>query len=382
MSSKLFSKLQVSLACCLLIISSQVLAVPVPSAPSLDARSFVLVDFNSNKILAEKNSDLKLAPASLTKIMTAFVVFREINQGNLNLEESARISEKAWRTPGSRMFVEVNKRVTVSDLLHGMLVQSGNDASVALAEHIAGDESTFAEMMNQHALKLGMKNSNFVNSTGLPHENHYTTAADLAILSRALIAESPELYKLNAIKEFTFNGITQKNRNKLLWRDPTVDGIKTGHTEAAGYCLVASSVRDNMRLISVVMGTESIEARNNDNQALLNYGYRFYKTHLLYKADQILANTRVWKGAHKTVSVGLNEDLFITIPRNQYKNLDASLELNSYITAPIKKGEIVGTANVTLNGDAITNVPLFALNAIEEGTMFDILKDEVLLLLE
>ncbi|AGS39045.1 MAG: D-alanyl-D-alanine carboxypeptidase (penicillin-binding protein 5/6) [Cycloclasticus pugetii] len=363
-------------------LSSQAIALPIPSAPNLKARSYHLTDFHSGTVLASKDPDLKLAPASMTKIMTALIVFRELNHGNLNLDDQVRISEKAWRTPGSRMFVEVNKFVTVDDLIHGMLVQSGNDATVALAEHIAGDESTFAQLMNQVAKDLGMKNSHFTNSSGLPDEQHYTTARDLSVLTRALIIESPELYKINAIKSFSFNGITQQNRNKLLWRDSTVDGVKTGHTEDAGYCLVSSAVRDNMRLISVVMGTDSVAARNDINQALLNYGYRFYKTHLLYKAQQSLTTTRVWKGAIKSLPVGLAKDLYLTIPRNEYKSLDASLELNPQLIAPIKKGQLVGNAVIQLKGDIIAKRPLIALQDIPEGSFMDILKDEALLLLE
>jgi len=365
-----------------LLLSSQVFALPIPSAPELNARSYSLIDFHSGEVLASKNTDLKLAPASMTKIMTALIVFRELSHGNLSLTEKVRISEKAWRTPGSRMFIEVNKFVSIDKLLHGMLVQSGNDATVALAEHIAGDEATFAQLMNQVGKELGMQNSHFMNSSGLPHKNHYSTAKDLSILTRALIAESPELYKINAIKEYTFNGITQKNRNKLLWRDSTVDGVKTGHTEDAGYCLVSSAVRDNMRLISVVMGTDSVEARNDTNQALLNYGYRFYKTHLLYKSQQTLNNTRVWKGAQKTLQVGLAEDLYLTIPRNQYKKLDASLKINPQLIAPIKQGQQVGSAVIKLKGEIIEQRPLIALQAIGEGSFMDILKDEALLMLE
>jgi len=365
-----------------LLLSSQVLALPIPSAPELKARSYNLIDFHSGRVLASKNEDLKLAPASMTKIMTALIVFRELSHGNLSLTEKVRISEKAWRTPGSRMFIEVDKFVSIDKLLHGMLVQSGNDATVALAEHIAGDEATFAQLMNQVGKELGMQNSHFMNSSGLPHKNHYSTAKDLSILTRALIAESPELYKINAIKEYTFNGITQKNRNKLLWRDSTVDGVKTGHTEDAGYCLVSSAVRDNMRLISVVMGTDSVEARNDTNQALLNYGYRFYKTHLLYKSQQTLNNTRVWKGAQKTLQVGLAEDLYLTIPRNQYKKLDASLKINPQLIAPIKQGQQVGSAIIKLKGEIIEQRPLIALQAIGEGSFMDILKDEALLMLE
>jgi len=365
-----------------LLLSSQAIALPIPSAPNLKARSYHLTDFHSGTVLASKDPDLKLAPASMTKIMTALIVFRELNHGNLSLNDQVRISEKAWRTPGSRMFVEVNKFVSIDDLIHGMLVQSGNDATVALAEHIAGDESTFAQLMNQVAKDLGMTNSHFINSSGLPDEQHYTSARDLSILTRALIIESPELYKINAIKEFTFNGITQQNRNKLLWRDSTVDGVKTGHTEDAGYCLVSSAVRDNMRLISVVMGTDSVAARNDTNQALLNYGYRFYKTHLLYKAQQSLTSTRVWKGATKSLPVGLSKDLYLTIPRNEYKLLDASLELKPQLIAPINKDQLVGTAIIQLKGDIIAKRPLIALQEIPEGSFMDVLKDEALLMLE
>jgi len=363
-------------------LSTHVSALPIPSAPDLKARSYHVTDFNSGTVLASKNPDLKLAPASMTKIMTALIVFRELRHGNLKLDESVRISEKAWRTPGSRMFIEVNKVVSIDDLLHGMLVQSGNDATVALSEHIAGDEATFAQLMNQVAKELGMINSHFMNSSGLPDDEHYTTAKDLSILTRALIAESPELYKINAIKEFTFNGITQQNRNKLLWRDSTVDGVKTGHTKDAGYCLVSSAVRDNMRIISVVMGTDSVEARNDTNQSLLNYGYRFYKTHLLYKAQQSLNATRVWKGSQKTLSIGLAKDLYLTIPRNQYKNLDASLEIQPQLMAPIQKGQQVGVAVIKLQGETLTSRPLVALQQINEGSLMERLKDDALLMLE
>lgn len=365
-----------------LLLSSYALALPVPSAPDLKARSYHVIDFHSGKVIASKNADLKLAPASMTKIMTALIVFREINQGNLLLDEKVRISEKAWRTPGSRMFIEVNKFVSIDDLLHGMLVQSGNDATVALAEHIAGDEATFAQLMNQVAHELNMSNSHFINSSGLPDKDHYTSARDLAILTRALIAESPELYKINAIKKFSFNGITQQNRNKLLWRDSTVDGVKTGHTEDAGYCLASSAVRENMRLISIVMGTDSIEARNDTNQALLNYGYRFYKTHLLYKANQSLSSTRVWKGEQENLDVGLTEDLYLTTPRNQYKNLKASLQLQPQLIAPVKLNQTVGSAIIKLNGETLATRPLVALNTVAEGSLIQIVKDELLLLLE
>lgn len=365
-----------------LFFSSQLLALPIPSAPDLDAKSYHMIDFQSGEVLASKNPDLRLAPASMTKIMTALIVYREINLGNLSLTEKVRVSEKAWRTPGSRMFIEVNKFVSIDDLLHGMLVQSGNDATVALAEHIAGDEATFAQLMNQVAKQLGMTNSHFINSSGLPDDEHYSSARDLSILTRSLIKESPTLYKINAIKTFTYNGITQQNRNKLLWRDESVDGVKTGHTEDAGYCLVSSAVRDDMRLISVVMGTDSIAARNNVNQALLNYGYRFYTTHLLYKSQQTLADARIWKGAQQQLPVGLADDLYLTVPRNQYKNLDASLELLPHLTAPINKNQTVGTAIIKLNAEIIAQRPLVALQDIAEGSLMQVLKDKALLLFE
>ena len=366
----------------LLLFVIQTHAAIVPSSPKLDARSYHLVDFHSGKVLVSKNSHLKLAPASLTKIMASLIIFREINQGNLQLDDKVRVSEKAWRTPGSRMFIEVNKFISIDELLHGMLVQSGNDATVALAEHVAGDEATFAQLMNQAAKELGMSNSHFKNSTGLPDKDHYTTAHDLAILSRALIKEAPELYKLNAIKEYTFNGIKQQNRNKLLWRDDSVDGIKTGHTEDAGYCLVSSAVRDNMRLISVVMGADSVEERTNDNQTLLNFGYRFYKTHLLYKAQQKLTDARIWQGTQKMLPVGLADDLYLTIPRNQYKELDASLEIQPQLMAPMQQDSVVGTAHIKLKGKTISKQPLIALQSVPEGSMFQILKDKALLMLE
>jgi D-alanyl-D-alanine carboxypeptidase (penicillin-binding protein 5/6) len=280
------------------------------------------------------------------------------------------------------MFIEVNKKVSIGDLLHGMIIQSGNDASVALAEHVAGDESTFAELMNQHAKRLGMANSHFENSTGLPHENHYTTARDLSLLTRALIKETPDYYAWHAIKEFTYNGITQHNRNKLLWRDSTVDGVKTGHTEDAGYCLVASAVREDMRLISVVMGTKSEESRANENQALLNYGYRFFKTHRLYQAGEVLNYSRIWKGAQDTIPVGLTEDLYVTIPRKHFEELDAKLTVDQLIIAPVETGKTLGSVRVTLKGEEIVNLPLKALGSVQEGSLFQRLKDEALMLLE
>ncbi len=354
----------------------------IPAAPNVAAKSYVLLDFNSGKVLANKNADLTLSPASLTKIMTVYVIFRELQNGHLSLDEKVTISKKAWQTPGSRMFVEVNKQVAIEDLLQGVIVQSGNDASVALAEHVAGDEATFSAMMNQHAERLGMVNSHFENSTGLPSENHYTTADDLAILTTAVIREFPEYYKWDSQKEFTYNKITQPNRNKLLWRDNSVDGVKTGYTEDAGYCMVASAKREGMRLISVVMGTASANARANESQTLLNYGFRFFETHMLYQGLETLSEPRIWKGDSKQAPMGLESDLYVTIPRRHYNDLKAEINIDNKIVAPIKKGQTFGFVNVSLAGEVIANKPLVALKAIGKGGFVDRLYDEALLLLE
>ncbi|MEJ2609030.1 MAG: D-alanyl-D-alanine carboxypeptidase [Candidatus Thiodiazotropha sp.] len=357
-------------------------ATPLPLPPEISASGYLLIDFLSGKVLAEKDASKRLAPASLTKIMTAYTVFHELKQGNINLEDTVLISEKAWRTPGSRMFVEVGKRVKVINLIKGMIIQSGNDACVALAEHIAGSESTFAELMNNHARRLGMLDTHFINATGLPHENHYTTASDIAKVAAATIHEFPEYYTWYSDKSFVFNEIEQHNRNKLLWRDNSVDGIKTGHTKAAGYCLVASAKRENMRLITVVMGTQSEEARAKSSQTLLNYGFRFYETHQLYSAGEVLNRTRIWKGAQEQLPLGLSEDLNVTIPRHQYKNLSANLEIDPKIMAPVKEGQSLGQVRVTLNGDPITSASLVALKAIADGNIWQQIKDSALLWLE
>ncbi len=354
----------------------------IPPAPSVAASSFMLLDFNSGKILAEKNADKKLSPASLTKIMSVYVIFRELENEHLTLDEKVTISKKAWQTPGSRMFVEVNKQVSIENLLQGVIIQSGNDASVALAEHVAGDENTFAAMMNQHAERLGMVNTHFKNSTGLPSDNHYTTARDLSLLTAAVIKEFPEYYRWDSAKEFTFNNITQPNRNKLLWRDKTVDGVKTGYTEEAGYCMVASAKREDMRLISVVMGTASANARANESQTLLNYGFRFYETHRLYQGHETLTETKIWKGESKELSMGISEDLYVTVPRRHYKDLKAELNIDKKIIAPVKEGDVFGSVNVSLAGELIVQQPLIALRTINEGSFVQRLYDEALLYLE
>jgi D-alanyl-D-alanine carboxypeptidase (penicillin-binding protein 5/6) len=356
--------------------------IATPAAPTIAASGYILMNHNTGMVLAENNADVKLAPASLTKIMSVYVVFREIANGHLHLDDLVTISQKAWQTPGSRMFVEVGNQVKVEDLLKGVIIQSGNDASVALAEHIAGDEATFANMMNQHAQRLGMKNSHFEDSNGLPIENHYTTARDLAILTQALVKEFPEYYRWFSQKEFTFNNIVQHNRNQLLSRDETVDGVKTGFTDAAGYCLVASALRNDMRLISVVMGASSPNARANENQNLLNYGFRFFESHKLYQGKTSLAEARIWKGDTKNIQLGLSEDLYASIPRGHYNDLKAALVIDKKITAPVKEGTKLGTVNVTLKDEVIANKDLIALKTVEQGNFIQRIYDSAMMMLE
>ena len=374
---------------CLIFIISHLFAastlaapLPIPKAPSTGAKSFIIQDFESGRVLAEKDSDLSVEPASITKLMTAYVVFHELQAGNITLGDMVTISEKAWRTPGSRMFVEVNKRVSVEDLLQGMIVQSGNDATMALAEHIAGSEETFAALMNRHAEEIGMTGSHFINTTGLPDENHYMTAKDIALLATRLIEKYPQYYHWYSQKEFTFNDITQYNRNKLLWRDESVDGLKTGFTDSAGYCLVTSAKKDGMRLITVVLGTENANARVDASQALLNYGFRFFETHKLYDAGTQLTTSRIWKGSTDTVPLGLDQTLHVTIPRGQYKSLDASISIDDRITAPVNEGQSLGSVQVKLGDEVVADKPLVSLQMIGEGSFWQRISDEALLYLE
>ena len=357
-------------------------ATPAPAPPTVAASGYLLIDIDSDQVLAAKNAEQRLEPASLTKIMTSYVLFREIASGSVKLSDEVLISEKAWKTPGSRMFIEVNKRVSVEDLLKGMIIQSGNDASVALAEHVAGSEEAFANLMNDHARRLGLQDTHFVNATGLPDPDHYTTPHDIVLVTEATIREFPELYKLYAIKEFTFNDIRQHNRNNLLWRDDSVDGVKTGHTEAAGYCLVASAKREGMRLVSVVMGTASEKARLDESLSLLNYGFRFYETHRLYAAADRLSRTRVWMGENEEVSLGLAKDLYVTIPRRQYDRLNARTDVQPQLQAPLSKGQKVGEVVVELDGEVITRQPLVALEDVPEGGIWRQAVDTVLMMLE
>jgi D-alanyl-D-alanine carboxypeptidase (penicillin-binding protein 5/6) len=368
----------------LLLIVSALRAepLPVPKAPSIGANAFILEDFDSGRIIADKDSNKPVEPASITKLMSAYAVFKELRSGKITLGDMVTISEKAWRTPGSRMFVEVGKQVSVEDLIQGMIVQSGNDATVALAEYVAGSEDSFAALMNRHAEALGLKDTHFVNSTGLPDPQHYMTARDIALLAAAIIREFPEYYKWYSQKKFTFNDITQYNRNKLLWRDESVDGMKTGHTDSAGYCLVTSAKKDDMRLISVVLGTDSEKARADASQALLNYGFRFYETHKLYDAGQQLATARVWEGATDTVSLGLDSPLYATVPRGQYKALTASMTINNRIMAPVSKDEQLGSVQVQLGDEIIAGKDLVALQGIGEGSFLQRIVDKALLYFE
>jgi D-alanyl-D-alanine carboxypeptidase (penicillin-binding protein 5/6) len=345
-------------------------ARPVPAAPQLGAESYLLMDFNSGRILVEKNPDLQVEPASITKLMTSYVVFRELDEGNITLDETAAVSERAWRTGGSRMFIEPDMQVTVEDLIRGMIIQSGNDACVALAEHIAGSEEAFASLMNHYADVLQMTGTHFMNSTGLPDPQHYTTARDIVLLSAAIIGEFPEYYAWYSEKEFTFNSIRQHNRNTLLWRDPAIDGLKTGHTEAAGYCLASSAKRDGMRLLSAVMGSSSESSRASESQTLLNYGFRFFETVQLYQAEQELARAHVWKGMTEEVTLGLEQPLFATIPRGRYDDLDAQVEIQTELSAPLEAGVTVGKISVHLGDELIADRGLITLGAVEEAGFF------------
>lgn len=354
----------------------------IPSPPRINASSYLVVDYHSGNPVVNRNAGQRVEPASLTKIMTVYVAARELAAGKIGLEDEVVVSDKAWRMTGSRMFIEVDKTVTVKELLYGIIIQSGNDASVSLSEHIAGDEDAFVQVMNQQARALGMVNTNFVNSTGLPHPDHYTTAQDLALLSRAMIRDYPEIYALHAQREFTYNGVKQKNRNSMLWRDPSVDGIKTGHTQTAGYCLVASAVRGGMRLISVVMGAAEENDRLNMTQALLNHVFRFYETHKLYAAREAIRSGRIWKGEQDFVELGLAQELYITIPRGAYKRLEAVAELDPAIIAPVNTGDILGKLMISLEGREVVTRPLIALRTVGSGNMLSRLKDDIRLLFE
>lgn len=356
--------------------------VAIPSPPQLNAKAYILIDVNSGKIIAEKNSEKKLPPASLTKIMTLYVVSSALNNNQLKLSDTIRISKKAWKTGGSRMFVKEGDNVSVEDLLKGIIVDSGNDACVALSEYLGGSEEGFSDIMNQHAKALGMANSHFTDSTGLPDPKHYSTAKDLAILGRALVQDFPQYYHWYKQKWFTYNGIRQPNRNRLLWRDKQVDGIKTGHTNEAGYCLVSSAVQNNMRLLAVVLGSPSESARADDSQKLINYGFRFYETYKLYEKGQAVTELPLYKGTADSIKVGLSAEEYVTIPTGEYKNLSIHSKVPSYLKAPINKGDQIGELIIQLNDTHIDSKPLYALDSVEKGGFFKRMKDSVSLTLK
>ena len=366
-----------------LLSFNQAFAVkPVPAPPDVAAKNYFVIDFASGKVLAEKDPDKKIEPASITKLMTSYVVYKEIDAGRLSMDDMVEISEKAWRMGGSRMYVDVNTSVSVHDLMKGLIIQSGNDASVALAEHIAGTEEAFVQLMNQYAHDMGMDNTHFVNCTGWPDKEHLTTARDIAILSAAIITEFPEHYTWYAEKEFTYNDIKQYNRNKLLWRDDSVDGIKTGHTESAGFCLVSSAVRSDMRVIAVVLGTDSKKARANVSQALLNYGFRFYESHTLYDAGEVLSRPRVWSGEFETLTVGLDKDLAVAIPRGSYDELDATMDIDKNIEAPVATGQQIGVEKMSLGGKVLETMPWVALETVNGGGFIQQAEDYLLRMLD
>jgi|TARA_B110000908_G_scaffold128787_1_gene151265 D-alanyl-D-alanine carboxypeptidase (penicillin-binding protein 5/6) len=355
----------------------------IPAPPSIAASGYILIDADSGRVITEKNADEKLPPASLTKLMTSYVLSYELAEGNVANTDMVTISENAWaQNPtfagSSLMWIEVGKQVNLKDLHKGVVISSGNDASVAVAEHLAGSESAFADVMNQHAALLGMTGSNFVNAHGLPDAEHYMTARDLAILSKAIL-KYPEEYALYSQPDYTYNNITQTNRNRLLWKDDSVDGLKTGHTEEAGFCLVSSAKRNGMRLISVVMGAKSQSAREIESQKLLSYGFRYFETHPLYSAGDALTATKIWAGASDSLSLGVERDIHLTIPRGKHKDIEAVMDLAEFIKAPVSAGNEYGELVIRLDGEELLREPLFALESIEQGGIFKRLWDAIVL---
>jgi D-alanyl-D-alanine carboxypeptidase (penicillin-binding protein 5/6) len=359
-------------------------AIIVPSPPQVAAKAYLLVDASSGEVLAEHNADMPLPPASLTKMMTSYILAKEIHEGRVSESDMVVISENAWsQNPlfagSSLMWIEPGMDVSIEDLQWGIIISSGNDATVAVAEHVAGSEAVFADMMNAHAEKLGMVDTYYINSHGLPHPEHVTTARDLATLAKAMINEHPEQYAIYKEREFTYNDIKQYNRNTLLGEDPTVDGLKTGHTKEAGYCLVASAERRGMRLISVVMGTSSTRARKNETRSLLNYGFRFFATSTVFEAMQELEKPRIWKGQQDYVSTGLLEEVVLTLPRGKKKHLATAVELADELVAPVAVGDVLGTVTLSLDGETVYRGPVVALEAVEPGGFFARLWDMVLM---
>ena len=353
--------------------------LPVAPAPQLDAKAWLLMDLQSGQVLAAQNADRRMEPASLTKLMTAYLSFAAIKQGQLKLTDIIPVSTKAWKTEGSRMFVEPNKPVTVDELLHGMIIQSGNDATVALAEDIGGSEAGFVIMMNKEAQRLGMSHTHFVTATGLPDPQHYTTAHDLSLVASAIMRDFPEFAPLFAMKEYRYNNITQPNRNRLLWSDPSVDGMKTGHTESAGYCLIASAHRGSRHLLAIVLGTNSDNLRASESQRLLNYGFQFFDGIKLYGANQPIASLKVWKGKQSTVKVGFTHDIYLSVLRGRSKDLKTTLTTRQPLLAPLAMGQTVGTLTVSLDNVVLAQYPLQVLEQVDVASVFGRVWDSLML---
>ncbi|HZN26457.1 MAG TPA: D-alanyl-D-alanine carboxypeptidase family protein [Burkholderiales bacterium] len=366
----------------LLLAPALLYAQQVPSPPPLAAKAYVLADYNSGQVLVAQNPQQRIEPASLTKLMTAYVTFNALKQKTLRPDQIVPVSARAWKSEGSRMFIEPNRPVSVEELLKGMIVQSGNDACIALAEAVAGSEEVFAQMMNREAQRLGMKNTNFVNSTGLPHPQHYTTGHDLSLLAMAIVRDFPEYYPLYSLKEYRYNNITQSNRNRLLWADPTVDGMKTGYTENAGYCLITSARRGPRRLISVVLGTNSESGRATESQKLLNYGFQFYDTVRLYEKNHPVSTVKVWKGGANQVKAGFPYDMYLSIPKGVADKLKATVETQQPLLAPIAAGQKIGVLRVELEGKPYGEFPVVALEEVGIAGIFGRGWDSLRLLLK
>jgi D-alanyl-D-alanine carboxypeptidase (penicillin-binding protein 5/6) len=357
-------------------------AVVKPTPPAIKARAYILQDYDSGTVLVEVNADEPMEPASLTKMMTVYVALAQLADGKFQMDDLVRISKKAWKMGGSKMFIEVGKQVPVEDLLKGIIIQSGNDASVALAEFVAGDEFAFADLMNQYARQLGMTNSNFVNASGLPQPEHYSTARDMANLAVALIRDFPVHYPLHAVRSYTWNNITQYNRNPLLRRDDSVDGVKTGHTQSAGYCLVASAKQGDMRLVSALMGSASEDSRLTETQALLRYGFRFFETNRVYESGTPITRVRVWQGQSEQLEMGIADDLYLTVPRGQLGKLATGIVVEEKILAPVHVGQQLGVVSISLDGQAIAQRPLVALAEMPQGGLWRRMSDTVKLWFE
>ena len=345
----------------------------VPKAPKLNLSSYILIEASTNTVIAEFNSDNQIAPASMTKVMSGYVIADQIANGSISLDDKVLISEKAWKTGGSKMFIEAGKRVSVKDLLSGIIIQSGNDATIAMAEYVAGSEEGFVDFMNAYASELGLTNSLFQNSTGFSDPNHFTSAKDLAKLTQALINNFPDHYATYKEKEFTFSGIRQLNRNKLLWRDDSVDGVKTGHTDSAGFCLISSAQRNDMRLIAVVAGSESENERLTASQRLLEYGFRFYATQKLVSQEIKVTTAKVWGGKTNEVALGSTKDIYLTLPRSEFKNIKANYQFNNNLQAPIEVGQMIGSIEFTSNDRVVLSAPLVAIETVEAKGFFGML---------